>query len=512
MNFVSVLVSVILALTASLKAEPATEVKPGELTGIITDEQGKPIEGALIDAWTWYPRHETKTNKDGRYHLKKLDARGKVELRISKDGFCPWYKPQQDTGINLDVQLNSRTYFQGKVVGPDGKPVPDALVRTDNGPHEGPGVHISTLWTETRTGSDGTYRLYVSPDKYDLRVRVPKAGSWRSEGRIAISDSDTPTLDITLNKGITFVAKAIDSVTGKPVAGVKLSNWQHKGVEGASGQDGLITIDGMEPGKFEFDVVAKGYARWWSDEATENHQRKPDGKRNFDNLTFDLRDAMMPVTITIEPAVTITGKVLDPDGKPVEGATVAPARTGTGNSLTGDTRFSVRTQKDGTFTMSLPASLDAQHNLVAHDGDYEQWRTWANGVGEPITTKPGDKIDNITLNLQRPAIIKGRVLTPGGEPVADKEVRAMMNDGLDHRYYVPTVRTDKDGNYELKFVRAGAALVQVEPFWLDANAAPKGTSQTVTADANAQADGIDLVYDPNRSGNPVPSGPDTGGL
>ena len=50
--------------------------------------------------------------------------------------------------------------------------------------------------------------------------------------------------------------------------------------------------------------------------------------------------------IVVEKGVRIRGRVVDPDGKPVVGATVAPALTGTGNSLTGDTRFSV-TSKDG---------------------------------------------------------------------------------------------------------------------------------------------------------------------
>ena len=60
---------------------------------------------------------------------------------------------------------------------------------------------------------------------------------------------------------------------------------------------------------------------------------------------------MAPVTIEIEKGVRIRGRVVDPDGKPVGGATAAPALTGTGNSLTGDTRFSVKTKADGTFEM-----------------------------------------------------------------------------------------------------------------------------------------------------------------
>ena len=146
-------------------------------------------------------------------------------------------------------------------------------------------------------------------------------------------------------------------------------------------------------------------------------------QRNFDGLEFDIRAGMEPVTIVVERSVRIGGQVLDSDGKPVAGATVAPAKTGSGNSLTGDTRYSVKTGADGKFAMRLPASGAAKYNLVAHDGDYEQWRKWANGVGELLQTKPGDVIEDVQLELSVPCVIKGRVLDGQGKPVANHQVR-----------------------------------------------------------------------------------------
>ena len=113
-----------------------------------------------------------------------------------------------------------------------------------------------------------------------------------------------------------------------------------------------------------------------------------------------------------------------PTAKPVAGATVAPALTGTGNSLTGDTRFSVETDGDGRFTVLLPASGGRDYNLVAHDGKYGQWRTWANGVLPPFRTKPGESMPRRRLRLTRPATVRGRVTDAEGRPVAGREVRA----------------------------------------------------------------------------------------
>ncbi len=201
---------------------------------------------------------------------------------------------------------------------------------------------------------------------------------------------------------------------------------------------------------------------------------------------------MEPVTIALERAVKITGKVLDPDGKPVAGATVAPALTGTGNSLTGDTRFSVQTDKDGRFTMTLPASGGRQYNLVAHDGKYQQWRHWANGVLPPIGTKPGQEIRGVELKLTKPATVRGRVTDRDGQPVGNREVRAAAADLLENRYYDPTVTTSADGTFELKFIRPGEQSIQVAPFWLDPRQAPAGTSQPLTLKPGEIKEGVEL--------------------
>jgi hypothetical protein len=125
---------------------------------------------------------------------------------------------------------------------------------------------------------------------------------------------------------------------------------------------------------------------------------------------------MGTVTIQLERGATVRGRVRDPDGDPVAGATVAPALTGPGNSLTGDTRFSAETGEDGRFEVLLPASGDVAYNLVAHDGKFRQWRTWANGVMPSFKTTPGEVIEGVEIRLTRPGTINGRVVDEQGAP------------------------------------------------------------------------------------------------
>ncbi|MFI5455562.1 MAG: carboxypeptidase regulatory-like domain-containing protein [Isosphaerales bacterium] len=474
------------------------QVAPDELAGVVVDTQRKPIEGVEAHAWHWVPGHVTRTDRDGRFRFAKMTKDDKVEVRFRKDGY--------ETQFHLDkvvgrpgwvVVLGNTTFFEGRVLAPDGSPGAGASIRADSGPRRASGFRLSECYTETRSGKDGRYRLYVEPGQYDIEIRSPGVGVARLP-KEAIAADQVRERDIRLAPGIRFVARTVDSETGKPVAGVVLSHWQKPGIEGTSDAVGRIEVRDVPPGKYpRFHVKADGYTRWWSDACLSEWSRyQKDARhgfqRNFDGLDFEVAQGMDVVTITLERGATVRGRVIDPDGKPVAGATVAPALTGTGNSLTGDTRFSVETDAEGKFTMLLPASGDREYNLVAHDGKYGQWRTWANGVLLPFRSKPREEISDVTLRLTRPATVRGRVTDAQGKPVAGREVRASAADRRENRYYDPTTKTRDDGTYELKYVRPGEQFIQVAPFWLDAAQSPEGSSQTLSLAPGKSRDGVDF--------------------
>jgi beta-lactamase regulating signal transducer with metallopeptidase domain/protocatechuate 3,4-dioxygenase beta subunit len=488
-----------------------TESSETELAGVVIDVEGRPLAGVKVDVWTWHPGNETMTDEEGRFRLTDLERLSEVEVEFSKPGYCPSLYPAQKTGTNdWTVVLTQDTYLEGRVLDSQGEPVPSARVRAARGPFQNPQVHIGQVWTETTTDAEGRYRLYLEPYDYDLQVRVPNVGTVRQSGLKVIRGS-TQQLDLMLESGITFRARILDSMTGDPIPGIQLWNWQHSGVEGTSDENGLLEIDGMSPGEFDFMVTAEGvdrrksslagnYARWWSPSAVHEHEREEpveDGRfpRNLDGLTFSIQASEVAVEIFFESMVTITGRVIDPEGNPVEGATVAPAKTGSGNSLTGDTRYSYSTDERGEFTMFLPASRHTEYNLIAHDGEYNQWRNWAGGVTRPFQTQPGQVINDLEIRLQQGATVRGQVLDAAQRPKPFTQVRAIGTDGLDNRYYVPSTKTDEQGHYELKFIRAGEHRIQVEPFWLSPDQAPEKSTHTVTVDAGGEIDQLDFVLD-----------------
>jgi protocatechuate 3,4-dioxygenase beta subunit len=474
-----------------------------ELVGRVVDSSGEPIEGVEIDAWTWYPGNETRTDKQGRFRLKGLGRRQFIEVQFTKPEFSPRLFVRRQTGErDWEVTMTNTTLFEGQVKGPNGKPVAGALIRANRGPKRMEGGVINDIWTEARSGANGHYRLYVEADNYDIQIRMPGAGVARLKASLA--DDEAKDLDITLAPGVAFRAKVVDNVTGKPVTGVRFWHWQHRGIEGRSNAEGALVINDMFPGRFAFNVEAAGFARWWSEEAAsewnrpyrENENRN--WQRNFDDLDFDVQPDLGVVTISVEKEVTIRGRVVDPEGKPVAGATVAPALTGSGNSLTGDTRFSVVTGKDGRYEMHLPASGNREYNLMAHDGKYQQWRNWANGVTETLETKPGESVADLDIQLTRPAIVRGRVVDAQGQPVARRQVRAAAADLRENRYYDATTETDEQGKFELKFIRPGEQYIQAAPFWLNPEQAPSKSTHYVELTAGQVEKDVELVAQPDR--------------
>ena len=66
-----------------------------------------------------------------------------------------------------------------------------------------------------------------------------RVSAWRGwPGRR--SEPTRPSASTSLSSaGVPSGARLVDSLTGQPVPGVRLWHWQHPGVEGTSGQDGV---------------------------------------------------------------------------------------------------------------------------------------------------------------------------------------------------------------------------------------------------------------------------------
>ena len=137
--------------------------------------------------------------------------------------------------------------------------------------------------------------------------------------------------------------------------------------------------------------------------------------------------------------------------------------------------------------MSLPASKNAQYNLMVHDGQYEEWRGWANGVSRSLQTAPGEAIENFDLQLSRPGVVRGRVLKKG-KPVAGRVVKLQSMDLMENTYYDPKVKTKEDGTFEFLFVRPGRHHLTATKFY---SSNPEG-ALVVDVVAGAAVEGLEI--------------------
>jgi protocatechuate 3,4-dioxygenase beta subunit len=334
----------------------------------------------------------------------------------------------------------------------------------------------------TVTDRQGRYRAYLWPELYTVSVFTKDRGVARLQN-VKVKKNQGQKLDISLQPAVVFKAKIIDEGTQAPVAGLTLYHRTRPELRGTSNAEGILEIPGALPGRDEFQIgstppeLNRGYFKsstapfgsWWSLDAVKPWHRTSTTEVA---IMFDLSHDMPTIELNVRAGVVITGTVTDPDGKPVAEATVSAARTGTGNSLTGDTRFSVKTKTDGTYVINLPPSGDGQYNLIAHDGAYSEWRGFANGTTEPMSTKPGQRIEGINISLHQPAMVRGKVTAPQGQSVKELLVRAHAHDKRGNRYYDPSTRTNPDGTFEIRFIRPGKHYIQVEPMWSKAEDGP----------------------------------------
>ncbi|MES1213552.1 MAG: carboxypeptidase-like regulatory domain-containing protein, partial [Singulisphaera sp.] len=434
------------AAEAEAQLRKALGAGDDELVGITVELDGdklKPVSDVTVLVWE-QDEHKIRSDKNGFFHAKldlADDADKHLMLRFVKPGYAKHLEHDWHVGHrNSPVAIMGRdTWIEGIVRRPDGQPAANVLVRANQGPKDNFRAFIPHIWVETCTDAAGRYKLLVDPDWYAMEIRAPGVGTARfpkpgekpadpqpdnetvldAAPKALVQQGEHRTVDIQLDRGVEFRAKLVDSVTVKPIVGARLWHWQYPGIEGHSDEQGMVKIDAMPAGEFTFMVEASGYVRGWSD-AIPQRWRELAAESQMkmfpldEGLPFDLAPEMQVITVRLEPGVTVSGRVLDPLGMPVAGATVAPARTGTGRSLTGDTRYSVTSQNDGTFVAILPPSGEKSYNLLVNDGEYGQWRKWANGIGAQFQTEAGQKIDNVELRLSQPGIIRGRVVDEQG--------------------------------------------------------------------------------------------------
>jgi len=399
----------------------------------------------------------------GRWVARDL-APGVYDVLVSADGMAPVEKSVSVARGRVTVEAVSlqpgTITATGQVIdGGSGTPLAGAKVELIRG------EHVVVGEAQTNTTGRFSIRADLPSDTYRIRVSMPGYTPVETKGEQVLSGGylEYSGLNrITLYPAWATVEGTLMTASGRAIPWAEMVLLRE-----GFGEVATAKVD--QQGRFRFEQVPAGTGQRYMLVAHDA----------IDNLTVDHVDLAMTDWFTVNPGgkvdrsvvaesfseqpgrqSSVTGTVLSPTGKPVEGATVELIRrTRVEKTTTTDAegRFSfpyVEASEDGGFSQA-PYML-----RVSKDGYITTREVTVMGDSTVTFHVPfaGQAVLSVTL---RPAMTEagGRVVDQYGRPVQGAEVALVLADGTT----VVKRRTDSSGWYRLGEVPANTnwAALQV---------------------------------------------------
>jgi uncharacterized GH25 family protein len=223
----------------SKPADTASRVDPNPamctMSGQVVDPAGRPVAGAVVSVAIveWIDRQQgtRTTGADGRFEFPiREPLSGFQTVRVRARGFAPFavdtYQiaaPRFDLGI---LTLSPVGRVAGKVLSPDGAPVPNARIYvwkqnwTPPWTQESDAAALTETTALTTTNADGIF-TFDSIESGETKVGVGCDGYADYVTDIEIEDGEERRLEIKLTRG-GATAAVVQDETGRPVRDARL--------------------------------------------------------------------------------------------------------------------------------------------------------------------------------------------------------------------------------------------------------------------------------------------------
>ena len=473
------------------------------INGHVMDLQGKPVVGASVwvawiktasdrqlvqHAWAGLTPNVT-TDRRGAFTLRGLGRDRTVVLRVSGPGIE--YKPEipvvtrapggkPGPGVFVTVIALPSKPIEGTVLARDtGKPLAGVEVgaRLADGPMV---VYHHVAVTDAR----GRYRITGVPkgSSYEVRAKPARGQPYVSfTRRLGDTEALKPIkTDFRLRRGVALRLRLIDRGTGKPVPGIvqydlvranphwaeacspfsrgllSSMEWFHGHVPDRDMTINMVVYPGPVvllaragfdgppylPARLDPADVARGFYPAARGEPLNGFFQSSHAYRRLDlkptdrSVTFDL---------FLDPGRTLKGKLLDPDGKPVRGATaygLSWQATRDGGRYTRDEAL-----KTADFTAT---SLDPNASYTL-SFIHKQRKL----IGKVEVR--GDARGPLTVRLERWGAVAGRLVDATGKPLARVRLSlrypALANPGM--RPPESAWETDGEGRFRVEGLLPG---------------------------------------------------------
>jgi protocatechuate 3,4-dioxygenase beta subunit len=364
----------------------------------------------------------------------RTDARGSFTLDSSSREHSPWitaaargylettHLPSARTEVTLT--LEPAVDLHGAVFDSSGDPVANAEVVAT--PHGTEVRRLSRIFglpvRRTASDSQGEFVVPRLPRKSAYSVTARSAGFAPAE--VVVSDpaaiADSGGIVLRLESG-TLVTGKIVAPTGRAVPGAEVTlerqaentvlRYRYAGRAAAhafkfhsrSDGEGEFTFANIPVGRFHVGIEAPGFA----DESVPTFEIEP-GMR-----THDLG------VVALEEGVALAGRVEDPQGTPLAGAEVAVSTPRHSWNSVPSPPVMTTTDNDGSFTVEDRREGEFLGLEVALAGYARQ------SLERVEVPRPSDFV----IVLQPALTLRGRVVDPGGEAIAQAQVDVLREGG-----------------------------------------------------------------------------------
>lgn len=393
---------------------------------LIDKSTGKPVEGARIMT---RDDDEVLTDSHGEFRFEALPATNQTIAAVKEGYYSPivHINASGQKLVELPMETRPEGVVKGRITDETGKPVPNVGVSPSGREFD---------FQRTKTDANGEYKLRGLDPESCCEIGAYADGyEWEIERAVVFPAGQREvTMDFTLKSSTKDNRTIMGRITrqdGSPAEGVKVSyGWSDSYVGHKSTQtdnDGRYILKDCDGTKNLVVVQGKGFAPAF---------RFVEAKVNAE------------IDFTLEPGHWVEGRIVDEDGKPLEGVWISmtaetPEYAKIG--FCGDTIYRyldgrAETDKNGHFRLeNLPSDKIV---IEAYDSEH------ARIDGMPLAV---DRKDHV-LTMTKPPVVAGTVLDARtGKPITSFTVG---------RYGRGTQFNSPDGRFRLSstFTRLGEVM------------------------------------------------------
>jgi len=539
------------AVEAPVAAPTSTLPTAEFLTGVVVDTQGRPVAGADV-RWGWpefgalnraraardarggrgrrggrgpfmrlgqldaaqVAPNVVKSGADGTFRLPNVTRADGLELRVDHPDYVVLARSDlvlPTAGLDVGrLTLEPGGTVVGFVYGPGGAKQVGATVTLADAPDDDNNRGFFRFSFGDRgmrhatTDEEGRFRLTgMPPGKAVVEATAEGLCDATSSPIEVVARQVAGEVVLHLERGFELKGVVKDAA-GKPVDGAEIhatdrndfARMMRSGGEpdAISDEQGRYLISGLKAGVYDVSASAEGHAR-------AEHP-------NIDPAQVATLDITLGATLHVAGRVVLKGSSETPTAVKVQ---LVP-HFGDDNN------------------MAMPFfDMDDAENVAKEDGRFQvegiepgDYRVVARAAGTtrgrsaPIKIEAGKSIDDVVVEVERGAIVEGRILDPSGAPVANADVRAFEptpppgNDpngavsftagmriggrgfrpgrmGFDGRRNAGRAKSDADGRYAIEHLAAGRFELEVS----HADFATQRTDATEVAAAERKG-GVDV--------------------